>query len=345
MKLLSSSPAPDAGRLHRPPCAAAATTERGRRDRRRRGRPPRAAPPPHAHPNHRPQPAGRPPTGSAVPSWRSPHARPASPTPTWPPTRSSPPARAGVDARSRRRGRPASTPLAAGTIDDADAVIFATDVGVKDGRFAGKPVVASGVKRAIDEPDTMIGEAVAAADDPSAARVHGQRRQRRRRRHPPACRLGHPHASDAAHRVSYMIPFVAAGGLLIALGFLLGGYEISGPPEVPNVGLIVDELAGQLPDGGPTRRTWVRCCSSRCSWRSASSSPRCPATSPSRSPTGPVLAPGFTAGRGGLRRRRLHRRPRRRPDRGFRRPVDQPAQGAPVVARPDARRGHPAFAS
>ena len=29
--------------------------------------------------------------------------------------------------------------------------------------------------------------------------------------------------------VSYMIPFVAAGGLLIALGFLFGGYEIVGP--------------------------------------------------------------------------------------------------------------------
>ncbi len=28
--------------------------------------------------------------------------------------------------------------------------------------------------------------------------------------------------------VSYMIPFVAAGGLLIALGYLFGGYDISG---------------------------------------------------------------------------------------------------------------------
>ncbi len=27
--------------------------------------------------------------------------------------------------------------------------------------------------------------------------------------------------------MSYMIPFVAAGGLLIALGFLFGGYEIT----------------------------------------------------------------------------------------------------------------------
>ena len=29
--------------------------------------------------------------------------------------------------------------------------------------------------------------------------------------------------------VSYMIPFVAAGGLLIALGFLFAGYEIANP--------------------------------------------------------------------------------------------------------------------
>ncbi len=31
--------------------------------------------------------------------------------------------------------------------------------------------------------------------------------------------------------VSYMIPFVAAGGLLIALGFLFGGYEIANTPD------------------------------------------------------------------------------------------------------------------
>ena len=31
--------------------------------------------------------------------------------------------------------------------------------------------------------------------------------------------------------VSYMIPFVAAGGLLIALGFLFAGYEIANTPE------------------------------------------------------------------------------------------------------------------
>ena len=66
----------------------------------------------------------------------------------------------------------------------ADAVIFAVDVGVRDqGRFAGKPVVATGVKRAINEPDVMIREALAAADDPNAAARRGRRGRRRRRRH------------------------------------------------------------------------------------------------------------------------------------------------------------------
>ena len=44
--------------------------------------------------------------------------------------------------------------------------------------------------------------------------------------------------------VSYMIPFVAAGGLLIALGFLLGGYEIAGPDGA----ITVDNSIFNLPD-------------------------------------------------------------------------------------------------
>jgi fructose PTS system EIIBC or EIIC component len=36
--------------------------------------------------------------------------------------------------------------------------------------------------------------------------------------------------------VSYVIPFVAAGGLLIALGFALGGYQIADAPDIVSVG-------------------------------------------------------------------------------------------------------------
>ncbi|MGE2732092.1 PTS fructose transporter subunit IIABC [Mycolicibacterium vaccae] len=134
---------------------------------------------------------------------------------------------AGVDFVVETQGSSGSTPLPADTIAGADAVIFATDVGVKDrGRFAGKPVVASGVKRAINEPSKMIAEAVAAADDPNAARVEGSG----------AATADTPRGDVGwgtrtrqilLTGVSYMIPFVAAGGLLIALGFLFAGYEIS----------------------------------------------------------------------------------------------------------------------
>ena len=82
--------------------------------------------------------------------------------------------RAGVDISVETQGSAGSTPLSQATIAGADAVIFATDVGVKDrARFAGKPMVASGVKRAIDDSDGMIRDAVAAASNPSASRVEG----------------------------------------------------------------------------------------------------------------------------------------------------------------------------
>src|SRR5215218_4148861 len=81
---------------------------------------------------------------------------------------------AGVDIHVETQGSSGSTPLDPAVIRNADAVIFAVDVGVKDQeRFAGKPVVQSGTKRAINEPDKMVQEALAAADDPNARRVAG----------------------------------------------------------------------------------------------------------------------------------------------------------------------------
>ena len=53
--------------------------------------------------------------------------------------------RAGIDLTVETQGSSGSTPVGADIIANADAVIFATDVGVKDRqRFAGKPVIASG---------------------------------------------------------------------------------------------------------------------------------------------------------------------------------------------------------
>jgi PTS system fructose-specific IIC component len=142
--------------------------------------------------------------------------------------------RAGVELAVETQGSAGSTPLAAETIARAGAAIFAVDVGVRDkSRFAGKPLVSSGVKRPMDDADAMIAEALRYADDPNAPRVEGG--------------AGGDGAGDGRTTggsgeswgartrrvlmtgVSYMIPFVAAGGLLIALSFLFGGYEIVGP--------------------------------------------------------------------------------------------------------------------
>ncbi len=135
--------------------------------------------------------------------------------------------KAGVELHVETQGSAGSTPLAPATIAQAGAVIFAVDVGVRDRtRFAGKPMVSSGVKRPIDDADTMIAEALRYAADPSnSPRVEGTASEAG------ATHGGKESFGGTARRVlmtgvSYMIPFVAAGGLLIALGFLFGGYEI-----------------------------------------------------------------------------------------------------------------------
>jgi PTS system fructose-specific IIC component len=141
----------------------------------------------------------------------------------------------GVDLQVETQGSSGATPLDPAVIRDADAVIFAVDVGVRDReRFAGKPVIQSGTKRAINEPEVMIREALAAADDPNARRVPGGGAGESAAAAP----AGRPSTATEIRRwlltgVSYMIPFVAAGGLLIALGFLFGGYQIVNPnPDV-----------------------------------------------------------------------------------------------------------------
>ncbi|MGB3481736.1 MAG: fructose-specific PTS transporter subunit EIIC [Mycobacterium sp.] len=162
--------------------------------------------------------------------------------------------RAGVDFTVETQGSSGSTPMSAATIAAADAVIFATDVGVKDRqRFAGKPVIASGVKRAINEPDTMIADALAAADNPNAARVEGSTSTAAPA---PSGNVGWGTRTRQIllTGVSYMIPFVAAGGLLIALGFLFAGYEIANTPdgETTSLGHLIatSNSLTDLPPGG-----------------------------------------------------------------------------------------------
>lgn len=143
---------------------------------------------------------------------------------------------AGHEIEVETQGSAGSTPLSRATIASADAVIFAADVDVRDkARFDGKPLVRAGVKRAINDGDTMIAEAVAAAERQPA--TVGAGAAGAGAAGAVAASSGHDEDEQQVGvgtrlrqwlmtGVSYMIPFVAAGGLLIAIGFLFGGDDV-----------------------------------------------------------------------------------------------------------------------
>jgi PTS system fructose-specific IIC component len=114
------------------------------------------------------------------------------------------------------QGSSGSTPLSAETIA-ADAVIFATDVGVKDRQVRGKP---GRIRRqaAINEPAKMV--AGRRRNDPNAARVEGVAAHRHRVRPRPGG-VGRGTAVILPPASAIAIPFVAAGGL--SDGFLFAG--------------------------------------------------------------------------------------------------------------------------
>ncbi len=154
----------------------------------------------------------------------------------------------GVELAVEPQGSSGYKALPQNVIDAADAVIFAVDVDVREQeRFAGKPVIRSGVKRGIEEPSALLAEALSAAQDPSAVRVSGA-----------AAVSAAPGASSQSFGariqrilltgVSYMIPFVAGGGLLIALGFLLGGFNVNQDDQAFDV--VVQNALWDLPAGG-----------------------------------------------------------------------------------------------
>ncbi|KUO20053.1 PTS fructose transporter subunit IIBC [Streptomyces dysideae] len=151
------------------------------------------------------------------------------------------------------QGSAGAVKLTAAQIAAADAVIFAADTEIQDReRFAAKPIVIAPVKRAINNPRELISRAAEAAGPEGAAEhvTEGARGDEtvggegddgtvgargaavggpapgapsEGAKVHPATRLRHWLMTG----VSYMIPFVAAGGILIALAFMIGGAEVA----------------------------------------------------------------------------------------------------------------------
>ena len=159
----------------------------------------------------------------------------------------------GVELHVETQGSGGITPFTEEQIAAASALIVAADVNISGReRFAGLPLVEHPVKRAISHGPQMIDEAVAAASDPSATRVPSggaaeedtgsAGRQSWPRRLQGAVMTG----------VSYMIPFVAAGGLLMALGFLIGGFDVAFVAQDVATGFSLSSLPGAQEYEGAT---------------------------------------------------------------------------------------------
>ncbi len=109
----------------------------------------------------------------------------------------------------------------------ADLVIIAADTKVEMSRFAGKSVYETSTNAAIKDGQAVVKEALAqVAAQPAAtaktdyvAEVQAAKAERAKSRRGPYKHL--------LTGVSYMIPFVVAGGILIALAFAIGGYRIA----------------------------------------------------------------------------------------------------------------------
>jgi PTS system fructose-specific IIC component len=105
-------------------------------------------------------------------------------------------------------------------VKEADAVIIAADTNVDTSRFAGKPMVEVSVKEAIKDAKGLINRALSAK--PSTKQASSMPKVEKKEK------TGvYKHLMTG---VSHMIPFVVAGGLLIALGFALGGIYVYNCP-------------------------------------------------------------------------------------------------------------------
>ncbi|MBJ7472029.1 MAG: PTS fructose transporter subunit IIBC [Solirubrobacteraceae bacterium] len=109
----------------------------------------------------------------------------------------------------------------------ADAVIFAADVEVRERqRFDGKPLVTGTVKDGINHADDLVARAVAAAEKAPAGSTSAAAAPDLVTKTEEGASFGTQLRGWLMTGVSYMIPFVAAGGLLIALAFIIGGGDV-----------------------------------------------------------------------------------------------------------------------
>ena len=111
-------------------------------------------------------------------------------------------------------------------IGRADAVIIAEDAFVDKTRFAGKRLYETSTKAAWHEGQEVVKKALALLE-PGGTDLADLAREMKKAR---AAKITGPY-KQLMTGVSYMLPIVVAGGILIALAFAFGGITTKGYPQ------------------------------------------------------------------------------------------------------------------
>ena len=121
--------------------------------------------------------------------------------------------RLGYDLQVETQGSVgARNPLSAEAIRDADVVLLAADIEVPTERFAGKKIYRCGTGIALKQAEATLNKALSEGQQESAAAAGGA----------PAKQEKAGVYKHLLTGVSFMLPMVVAGGLLIALSFVFG---------------------------------------------------------------------------------------------------------------------------
>lgn len=120
----------------------------------------------------------------------------------------------------------AENQLTQADIREARVVIIAADTNVSKERFAGKTIIEVGVKDAIKDPKGLIQKAIdIKLEEKNISQENTIKEEKKAEKKGP-----YKHLMTG---VSYMIPFVAAGGILIAISFAFGILAFKEPGTIP----------------------------------------------------------------------------------------------------------------
>jgi len=135
----------------------------------------------------------------------------------------------GIDIKVETQGSiGVENELTAKEIEEADGIIIASDKEVSKERFAGKKLLVVGVQDGIRKPQELI-EKIQKGNVPvyqSEMKTVDEVKKQKKEKETPIYR-------HLMNGVSYMIPFIVVGGLLIAIALTLGGEQTPGGIVIP----------------------------------------------------------------------------------------------------------------